>query len=140
MTAFPGPTPPETNPPINPQYYLPSRFVISAIGLGITTIVTTSVNHNYVVGQQVRLIVPGVYGTYQINGQDGFVMSIPSANQIVVSINSVGYNPFIATPAYSRSQPQILAIGDGNTGPINASGRTATGTFIPGSFIDISPA
>jgi hypothetical protein len=31
-------------------------------------------------------------------------------------------------------------VGNINTGSINSSARSNTGTFIPGSFIDISPA
>jgi hypothetical protein len=133
-----GPIAPESNPVINPQYFQPSVFNISAISLGQTTTITTSVNHNYVVGQSIRLTIPLTYGSYQLNEQTGNVLSIPSANQVNVSINSSKSDTFVigstTTPA------QIMAIGDVNTGPINATGRTGNSTFIPGSFQDISPA
>ena len=45
-----GPTPAYNNPPIEPQFYQPSRFVISAISNGNPTTVTTSEENNYVVG------------------------------------------------------------------------------------------
>lgn len=133
---YPGPVPPYTNVPIEPQFYEPSRFVISNITLGITTTVTTSVNHNYVVGQEVRLLIPGSFGTYQLNEQTGIVISIPASNQVELNINSVGFSSFISSSA--TTQAQILAIGDVNSGVTNASGRSNVGTFIPGSFIDIS--
>jgi hypothetical protein len=132
-----GPIPPYTNPPINPQYYLPSRFVISAISLGTTTTVTTTVNHNYVIGQQCRLIIPPGYGCTALSEQSGFVITIPAANQVVLTTNSEGITPFINIS--SNQQPQILAIGDINTGAVNALGNNLTSTFIPGSFIDVSP-
>jgi hypothetical protein len=133
-----GPIAPENNPPINPQYYLPSVFTISAITLGQTTTVTTAVNHNYVIGQAVRLLIPESYGSFQLNGMTGNVISIPVANQVSVTINSTQSNAF--TIGSTTTPAQIVAIGDVNTGPINAQGRINNGTFIPGSFIDISPA
>ena len=133
-----GPIAPESNPPINPQYYQPSVFTISAIVLGQTTTVTTSVNHNYVIGQAIRLLIPESYGSFQLNGQSGNVISVSAVNQVVVTINSANSNAFqignTTTPA------QIIAIGDVNTGPINANGPLSTSTLIPGSFQDISPA
>lgn len=140
QSPFPGPIAPQNNPPINPQYYQPSQFFISAISLGVTTTITTSVNNNYAVGQVVRLLIPPTYGTYQLNEQTAQVINIPAANQVTLNINSKGYNAFIPSPAYGPTKPQIIAIGDVNSGVINASGRSSTGTFIPGSFIDISPA
>jgi hypothetical protein len=132
-----GPIAPENNPPINPQYFQPSVFDISAISLGTTTTITTSVNHNYVIGQTIKLLIPQSYGSFQLNGLQGNVISIPAANQVTVTINSQNSNAFhigsTTTPA------QIIAIGDVNTGPINPNGRSNTSTQIQGSFINISP-
>jgi hypothetical protein len=132
-----GPIPAFQNVPIMPQYYKPRRFVISGISIGQTTIVTTSVNQDYVIGQQVRLLIPYRYGSTLLNQQTGYVISIPSPNQVEVNIYSVGVDPFIN--AGLPTQAQILAIGDINTGAINNQGRVNNLTFIPGSFIDISP-
>ena len=134
-----GPIAPESNPPINPQFYIPSVFNIAAISLGSTTTVTTTVNHNYVVGQLVRLTIAQPFGSFQLNEQQALVITIPSSNQVVLNLNSTNSNPFVANPSLSLTQPQIMAIGDVNSGTINANGRQNTGTFIPGSFIDISP-
>lgn len=134
-----GPIAPETNPKINPQYFQPSRFTISNISIGITTLITTSVNHNYVVGQEVRILVPPFFGTFQLNEQQGLVISIPAPNQVTVNINSVNYNAFIASPTYGPTPPQIISIGEVNSGAINSSGRTNQATAIPGSFVNISP-
>jgi hypothetical protein len=138
-SPFPGPTPPENNPPINPQYFQPSLFFIEAIALGQTTLVTTSVNHNYVIGQNVRLLIPPTYGCVGLNNKQGVVISIPGANQFVIDLFSLGNTPFIPSPAYGPTLPQVIPIGDFNNGQINSDGRNNNLTFISGSFINISP-
>lgn len=132
-----GPIPPYNNPPIEPGYYQPRYFYISNISIGSTTLVTTSVDHDYVVGQQCRLIIPKGYGCTQLNEMDGFVTSIPEANQVILTINSQNSNAFI--DANLRQKPKIVPIGDVNTGYINPTGRVTATTNIPGSFINISP-
>lgn len=141
---FIGPIAPERNPRIEPQYFQPSLFPITAISYGATTTVTTAsafgVNNNYVIGQLVRFNIPKTYGAQQLNGQEGYVVNIPGANQVSVGINtSIGYDAFIATPGYGPTPPQIAALGDINSGTINSQGRINNGTTIPGSFINISP-
>ncbi len=144
QSPFVGPIAPENNPTIEPQWFAPSAFPITAIALGPTTTVTVSdafgVACNYVVGQQVRFVIPPFYGTYQLDGKEGFVTSVPGTNQVVVSINTAqNYNAFVASPPYSTTVAQLLAIGDVNTGPINTS-RTGNQTYVQGSFINISPS
>lgn len=140
MTVLRGvisyPIPLYSNVPIQPQFYRPSRFVISGVVLGNSTTVTTSVNHNYVIGQHVRLLIPVGYGCTQLNDKDGYVDSIPAPNQVVVTINSLQANAFIN--ASLKQQPQILAIGDVNTGSTNDHGPYRIKSYIPGSFINIS--
>lgn len=136
-TPIRGPVPPYSNPPIQPQYYQPSQFFISAITLGQTTTVTTSVNNNYVVGQEVRLIIPPSFGSRQLNGLSAVVIA-QSTNQVILNLDSSrNVSPFIASSAATKAQ--ILAIGDVNNGATNANGLTSQSTFIPGSFTNISP-
>lgn len=141
MTVITGPIPPFSNPPIQPQYFTPWRFAISAIVLGVTTTVTMVIpsitNLTYVVGQQVRLIIPPTFGCRQLNGQTGYVLSVTLPNQVTLDINSVGGNPYISSSATTPAQ--ILAIGDIVSGPTNSAGRSPVSTLIPGSFINISP-
>lgn len=138
--AFPypyvGPIAPYNNLPIAAYNFLPSQFFISAITLGQSTTVTMTKNHNYVIGQQCRLVIPEANKSYQLNEQTGFVTSIPAANQVILNIDSSqNVNAFVSTSL--PTQPQIMAIGDINTGTIN-TGRANDGTFVPGSFINIS--
>lgn len=141
---FVGPIAPETNPVIEPLWYQPSNFTITAITKGLQTTVTITSSTsapskvNFYVGQQVRFNIPVTYGIQELNGQTGFVTSLPASNQFVVNINSQGYSNFVPSPAYGPTPPQVAAIGDINTGTINP-GRATTGTFIDGSFINVSP-
>ena len=112
--------------------------MISGVTLGQTTTITTTDDMNYVIGQEIRLIIPFSFGCYQLNGQTGYVISIPSGNQIIVSIDSsVNVSNFKSSPATTVAQ--IVAIGDLNFGFINQNGNMNQGTYVPGSFINISP-
>lgn len=136
-TVISFPVPPYSNPPIQPQFYQPSQFFISDITLGISTTVSTSEDNNYVVGQLCRLLIPKGYGCTQLNGVVGYVISLPAPNQVVLEINSSKANAFIS--ADLSQQPQIVAVGDVNTGQINANGPKDVLTYILGSFINVSP-
>jgi hypothetical protein len=136
-TVITPPVPPYQNLPIERRFYLPRRFVITAIALGLTTLVTTNFNNEYRIGQNVRFIIPNGFGTRQLNEQTGYVISLPALNQVEVEIDSLPFDPFIASA--NTTQAQILAIGDVNTGYINPFGRFTPFTSIPGAFINISP-
>lgn len=131
------PTPAYSNPPITPEFFKPKKFFILNITLGKTTIVQTTIDVDYVVGQLVRLIIPKHNGSRQLNEKLGYVISIPSANQVEIDIDSsINIDDFISSLA--PNQPQILAIGDINSGQINSYGRVNLNLHIPGSFINIS--
>ena len=137
MPVISFPIPPYSNPPIESQNFQPSQFFISTISLGTMTTVTTTVNHNYVVGQEVRLLITPTSGCRQLNEQTGFVLSIPASNQVVLNINSSqNVDPF--TTSSATTQPQIVAVGDINSGITSSTGRVISSTNIPGSFINIS--
>ncbi len=140
MTYFPrviGPVPAYANVSIQPQFYAPWRFVISDITRGMTTLVETSIDHNYVIGQQIRFIIPASFGIIQLNEVTGYVIEIPNTNEVIVDIDSRFMDAYIASSATTVAQ--ILAIGDINQGAINNLTNRNTGTFIPGSFINVSP-
>jgi len=135
-----GPIAPENNPPITPQYYQPNVFNIASITNGKTTLVTTTVPNNYVVGQLVRLLVSQIYKATQFNELTAYVININSPTQFTLGLDSSSFGLFVANPTSGTTQPQVVAVGDLNTGYINPNGRMVNGTFIPGSFINISPA
>jgi|TARA_R110000823_G_scaffold292917_1_gene411738 hypothetical protein len=134
------PIPLYQNVEIREEYYIPQRYVIDDITLGQTTTVITDGNHDYVVGQQIRFLIPANFGSYQLNNVKGIVISVPSLDQLVIDVDSSrNVDPFLTSATVTTASPQIIAIGDVNSGVINRYGRTQNGTFIPGSFINISP-
>lgn len=143
---MPGPVPAYTNPPVTPWYYTPTTFPISAITKGATTTVTltpttvggTTINPNFVVGQEVRFLIPNLYGIRELNKQKGYVISLPSSTQVEVDIDSSLYNAFVNNPSGANSEAQLLPVGDVNNGQINSSGQTGQITYIDGSFRNIS--
>ena len=139
MTVISFPIPAYSNVPIEPQNYQPRQFFISGVTLGNLTMVTTTQNTDFVVGQLVRLIIPPQFGCIQLNEAQGYVLSMPAPNQLVLDINSSqNVDPYHSSSATTK--PQVLPVGDVNTGAINSQGRMNNGTFIPGSFINVSPS
>ncbi len=126
------------NVPIQANFYNPSQFFISDVQLGQTTTVTATTNMNYVIGQQIRLLIPAASGCFQLNNLTGYVLSIPDTDQVEVSIDSSqNVNQFVSSSA--KTQPQIVAIGDINSGILSSNGPNISSTNIPGAFINISP-
>jgi hypothetical protein len=136
-TVITYPIPLYQNLPIEKQYYKPQQFFISAIGLGFVTTITTTLNHDYLIGQLVRLLIPNGFGSRQLNEMLGYVISIPAQNQLLIDLNSSNADPFILNTALF-TQAQIVAVGDINTGEINPCGPNIK-PWIPGSFRNISP-
>jgi len=136
---FKGPIAPYRNVPVEPQYFQPSVFVITAISQGQTTTITTSADNNYVIGQLVRVTMPAAFGIRQINEQLAYVISIISPIQFVIDLNSSQFDPFIAPPLHYSTLPQVMAVGDINSGVISQNGRSVPFTTIPGGFQNISP-
>lgn len=138
MSVISFPIPPFQNVPINANFYQPNQFFISAISLGVLTTVTTTVNLNYVVGQEVRLYIPPTFGCRQLNGQTGIVTSVPGLNQVTLNIDSSSnVDAFILSSA--TTQAQIVAVGDINNGYVSSTGSNIPLVTTPGAFINISP-
>jgi len=138
-----------------PDLYIPELCYITAISTGTTTTITTSFNHNFVVGQEVGFTIPPQWGTTQLDSavylqtrfqpQQAIVTAVGAANQLTVNVNSTGYTAFTyptsATAALGVTFPQVYALGDQNTGfSLTSSGTVpylgvTNGVIgIPGSF------
>jgi hypothetical protein len=101
-----------------PIFY-PSNRIITKVAIGATTLVTLSVDHNYVVGQVLRFIVPEAFGATQLNGLTGTITHINqtdglSTNTVRVNINSAAFTPFAfpATASLGEFTPaQVIPVG-----------------------------
>lgn len=122
-----------------PYLYFPGVSWISAITLGTTTTIDTTCAHNYVVGQQVAFRIPNTWGTYQLNSLPnvqipgspiyGYVIAVTDYNTFVVNIDSSAYTAFVPNQTFSgfvgRTFPQVVAVGDVNTGGVQISANSA---------------
>lgn len=120
-----------------PYIYFPGEVVISAITLGTTTTIDTASAHNYVVGQEVAFRIPSQWGTTQLNSLPnaqipgspiyGYVIAVTDYNTVVVNIDSSAYTAFNSNPSFALgnagplSLPQMVAVGDVNTGGVQIS-------------------
>lgn len=124
-----------------PFLYLPEDNVISAITLGSTTTVATTMYHNFEIGQEIAFRIPTLFGTTQLNSLPnnvipgspiyGYVTSITDNWTFVVNINSSAFTAFNTNPSTvpaSFTFPQVLAVGDVNTG---GNSITATSPLYP---------
>jgi hypothetical protein len=118
-----------------PDLYFPGSSVISAIATGATTTITTTEDHDLQVGQEVAFRIPSPWATVQLNSLPntltpgspvyGYVISVTDNWTFVVNINSTAFTAFsvnqtvAATPG--RSFPQVVAVGDVNTGGVQIS-------------------
>lgn len=138
-----------------PDLYIPELCVITGVATGTTTVITTNINHNFVVGQEVGFIIPSAWGMTQLDSnvylqsnfqpQQAYVTAV-TANTLTVNINSTGFTAFSyptsATAALGLTFPQVYAIGDQNTGySLTSSGLVpflgvTNGVIgIPGAFV-----
>lgn len=115
-----------------PFLYLPQDNIISAITTGSTTTVTTTMYHDFEVGQEIAFRVPNFWGTTQLNSLPnvlipgspiyGYVTSITDNWTFVCNINSSSFTAFTANATMSATTlvgltyAQTLAVGDVNTG------------------------
>lgn len=118
-----------------PYLYFPGVATISAITLGNTTTIDTTDAHNFVVGQQVAFRIPSQWGTVELNSLPnlltpgspmyGYVIAVTDYNTVVVNINSSAYTPFVVNQTVASvpglSYPEIVAVGDVNTGGVQIS-------------------
>lgn len=132
-----------------PFLYLPEDNIVSAVTTGSTTTVVTTMWHNFEVGQEIAFRIPAAWGMTQLNSLPntlipgspmyGYVTSITDNWTFVCNINSTAFTAFnvnqtvAGTPG--RSLPQVLAVGDVNTG---GNAITATSPLYPSPLFPTS--
>lgn len=133
-----------------PYLYFPGETVISAITTGTTTTIDTASAHNFVVGQEVAFRIPSQWGTVELNTLPnvltpgapvyGYVIAVTDFNTFVVNIDSSAYTAFTTAIAVASvpglSFPQVVAVGDVNTGGVQISSGSAL--YPPPYFSPIS--
>jgi hypothetical protein len=121
-----------------PYLYAPGTAFIEAITTGTTTTVVTTAPHNFVVGQEIAFRVPKAWGTVELNSLPDvtipgspiyyYVTSVTNATTFVCNANSTNATAFNTNQTVASvpglSFPQVVAVGDINTGGFQYSGTT----------------
>lgn len=102
--------------PFDARFY-PRRRFITAITQAASAVVTLSVTHGYIVGEQVRIVVPSAFGMTQINGLLGTVTAInTTTNTITLNVDSTAFTAFAfptsAVAAAGVTFAQIVPVGE----------------------------
>jgi hypothetical protein len=104
VAAAPGATCIWRKIPYDADFYPVHRYISKVASWPTNTnysIITMTVNHGYLVGQQVRFMVPPIYGMTELNGQQASIVAIGQAdadgitNTIVVDIPVTSFTPFV---------------------------------------------
>ena len=133
-----------------PYLYFPGQSFISNITTGTTTTIDTTDAHNFVVGQEVAFRIPNAWGTTQLNSLPntlvpgspvyGYVISVTDYNTVIVNIDSSAMTAFNSNQTVASvpglSYPQIVAVGDVNTGGVVISSGSAL--YPPPQYMPIS--
>jgi len=128
-----------TSPFDTAQIYYPYLCNITSVtSTDFTTVITTAIDHQYVVGNQVTFQVPQQWGMRQLDRLKGYVLAV-SSNTLTVNINTSTFDPFVVPSQPPFVQPaQVLAIGDANTGNTSPQsypfGIDPVLLIIPGSY------
>jgi len=121
--------------------YLPFRCEITDIVSDFpNTIVTTSRDHGFVLGNQVQFLIPKQWGMLEMNNLKGYVLDL-TPDTITVTIDSSQFSLFstpVVTPPIVIDFPQVIPIGDANTG-YETPGGFRPYLKIPGTFKNIYP-
>lgn len=116
--------------------YTPFICNINGVIKGNDTIIGTSVNHAFVIGNEVLFSIPKEWGITQLNGLKGFVIST-TLNTITVNIRSLDFNSFVI-PASYKDPAQVMCVGGQNTGTQTPDINNPT-LNIPGAYKNTYP-
>lgn len=99
--------------------YQPAMRTITAITNAFPALVTTNINHNYVTGQWVRIIVPETFGMVQINKMQGYI-TVTSPTQFTIELDTIPFDAFVVPadrvypegPTSQVQYAQVIPIGE----------------------------
>jgi len=102
----------------NPLFY-PRRRTPVQITQAVQAVVTTSVQHDYTVGQQVRFRIPAAWGMIELDGMTGTIVARNIAvgvgnNTFTVDIDTTGFTPFAMplTAAAPFTPAEVVPVGE----------------------------
>lgn len=131
------PNPINANTYLPPATVIPGDLLITAISQSYPMQVTfiNSSENTYISGQNVRLVIPTVYGMQQANGLTGTILSVDDVNFIFsLDIDSTNFDPFWYPGTFVFSNvPQVVKFNQGSIYMINLVGLPSTASVVPGT-------
>ncbi len=122
--------------------FYPSRRYITNISAASSAVITMSVRHNYTVGQEIRLSLPGgsaVWGNYAAldNYANPYQATTPNAwivtavnnttNTITINANTASFGSFVyPTTLSSYTQAQVVPFGEDTATALNQNPQLST--------------
>jgi len=94
----------------NPTFQ-PANRLVTAVTQADPASVTTSFDHDYIVGTTVRFNIPESYGMYQLNHLVGEILTIPTSDTFTVSIDTRDFDVF-SVPGSPKQYAQVTPIGE----------------------------
>jgi len=126
----------------NSGTYTPPIRDIEEITQANPALVTTVLDHHYVINQLVQFFIPPQWGMRQLDAIKGYILSIPQSDQFTVSIDTSQFDAFIVPvpPQFVVINPaQVSGIGENNYGELAPGGELPLPQTIPGAFINHRP-
>jgi len=112
------------------QFY-PVSYLISAITNAQQATVTTTVGHTLTVGQEVRILVPEIFGMFQINNKAADILSIPTPNSMIIDIDTINFDAFSVPIATNITPAQLIPIGQDALDGLGNQYDDATRNILP---------
>lgn len=91
--------------------FQPAVRLVSGVTKADPALVTTTFDHNYLVGTTVRFRIPDSYGMFQLNLLIGQILTIPTPSTFTVSIDTRDFDTF-SVPGSPQQYAQVVPIGE----------------------------
>ena len=91
------------------NYFVPNRQQVSAITNANPAVVTTTQNHGYLTGLQVRFFFPANFGMTQVNGNI-YEITVLSPTTFSIDVDSTNFDTFGGSTA--SQVPEVLPVGE----------------------------
>lgn len=91
--------------------FQPAVRLVDDVTKADPALITTSFDHDYIIGTTVRFYIPDTYGMYQLNHLVGEILTIPTTDTFTVSIDTRDFNTF-SVPGSPKQYAQVVPIGE----------------------------
>lgn len=120
----------------DPIFYPTHRFIVN-ISQAAQAVVTTSVNHGYTVGQELRMQVPAAFGMIEMDGLLVNVVAVTNST-FTIGVDSTGFTAFrFPLPAAVPFTPALVVPVGEEANALNSDPNLLTDATVNTAFIGI---